>query len=94
MRSVFLNLFLCIVLLYFVANALSGEQGLAQWAKLQKKEDALQQKLASLKVEKLEIQSRIERLSPETLDLDYIEEIARKRLAYVKKDEVIIVVDQ
>jgi cell division protein FtsB len=77
-------------LCYFAYSALSGEQGLARWTELQKKERELELELSNILAEKNEIRLRIGRLRPETLDLDYIEEIARERLAYAREDEIIL----
>ncbi len=90
MRSLMASLLLSLVLCYFAYNALTGDQGLAKWTALQKKEKELALVLKGIQSEKAEISSRIQRLSSETLDMDYVEELARKKLAYVREDEVIL----
>ncbi len=93
MRSSAANILLCLVLCYFAYHALVGDQGLARWTQLQKNEKALSAELLELRAEKQEIKDRIKRLRPETLDLDYVEEIARKKLAYAREDEYLVVVE-
>lgn len=90
MRSLLVTIILSLLLCYFAFSALTGEQGLANWTSLQKKEKELSLVLEAIQAEKLVVEARIKRLSPETLDLDYVEELARKKLAYAREDEVIL----
>lgn len=90
MRSLLVTIILSLLLCYFAFSALTGEQGLANWTSLQKKEKELSLVLEAIQAEKLAVEARIKRLSPETLDLDYVEELARKKLAYAREDEVIL----
>lgn len=90
MRSLFVSIVLSIVLVYFAYSALAGEQGLAKWTNLQKQEKELSLILEGIQQQKVAVQERIHRLSSDTLDLDYLEELARKKLAYAKSDEVIL----
>ena len=90
MRSTVANVVLCGVLCYFTYQALSGEQGLARWTELQKQERELEAHLTLLMSEKSQIEARIERLQADNLDLDYVDELARKKLAYAAPDEIIL----
>ncbi|MFC7290512.1 FtsB family cell division protein [Hirschia litorea] len=90
MRSFVISIVLSLVLVYFAYNALAGDQGLAKWTDLQKQEKELSLVLEGIQREKLDTQTRIDRLSSETLDLDYLEELARKKLAYARSDEIIL----
>ncbi len=90
MRSLLATFVLSLVLFYLAYNALAGDQGLAKWTNLQKQEKELILELEVIQAEKDAVYQKIYRLRPETLDLDYIEEIARKKLAYARKDEVIL----
>ncbi|ACT59377.1 FtsB family cell division protein [Hirschia baltica] len=90
MRSLLATFVLSLVLFYLAYNALAGDQGLAKWTNLQKREKELILELEVIQGEKDVVYEKIHRLRPETLDLDYIEEIARKKLAYAREDEVIL----
>lgn len=94
MRTVISTTLLCAVLCYFAYNALSGDQGLSKWTSLQKQEKLLTQELDIILAEKEALTLRIERLRPESLDLDYVEELARKKLAYAREDEIILKLPQ
>lgn len=90
MRSTVANVALCCVLCYFTYHALSGDQGLARWTELQKQERELEAHLALIITEKGQIEARIARLQADNLDLDYVGELARKKLAYAGPDEIIL----
>ncbi len=78
------------LLVYFCYHALAGDQGLAAWAELQKQEEALETQLADLEIRRDEIQAALVRLRDPTMDLDYVEEIARTQLSYVRPDELLV----
>jgi cell division protein FtsB len=80
------------MILYFVYHALSGDQGLAAWSGLQKDETSLEADLDKLKIEHAALEQSLVRLRDTSLDLDYVEEIARTRLSYVRPDEVLVAV--
>lgn len=80
------------LILYFSYHAIAGGQGLAAWGTLQQEEEALQTEIKTLKAERVSLEKSLERLHDRTLDLDYVEEIARTRLSYVRPDEVLVAV--
>lgn len=80
------------LILYFSYHAIAGEQGLAAWGNLQKQEDSLLAEIDTLKAERAALEISLERLRDRTLDLDYVEEIARTRLSYVRPDEILVAV--
>jgi cell division protein FtsB len=83
---------LCLAILYFSWHALAGEQGLARWAALQADERELEAELERLGVERAELVATLARLRPATLDLDYVEEIARAELALAAPGEFLVAV--
>ncbi|MBI1359597.1 MAG: septum formation initiator [Alphaproteobacteria bacterium] len=78
------------VILYFSYHALAGEQGLAHWAQLQTQEDDLRAQLADIEARRDALKVSIARLKDDTLDLDYVEEIARTKLSYARPDELLV----
>jgi cell division protein FtsB len=80
----------CVAIVYFSYHALAGEQGLAAWTKLQEKEEQLTAELQRLKTERAALQHSLGKLRDSTIDLDYVEEIARVRLSYARADELIV----
>ena len=80
------------LILYFSYHALAGEQGLARWTALQGEEERLQAQIVELKAEREVLEASLVRLRDRTMDLDFIEEIARTKLSYVRPDEVLVAV--
>jgi cell division protein FtsB len=80
------------LILYFSYWALAGDQGLARWTELQGKEEQLEADIERLKSERDALAASLVRLRDQTMDLDYIEEIARTKLSYVRPDEVLVAV--
>jgi cell division protein FtsB len=80
------------LILYFSYHALAGDQGLARWTELQGEEEKLQTEIVKLKAEREALEASLVRLRDRTMDLDYVEEIARTKLSYVRPDEVLVAV--
>jgi cell division protein FtsB len=80
------------LILYFSYHALAGDQGLARWTELQGLEEKLQAEIVKLKAERDALEASLVRLRDRTMDLDYVEEIARTKLSYVRPDEVLVAV--
>jgi cell division protein FtsB len=78
------------VVLYYSYHGLAGEYGLLRWSELQAEEARLRSDLEGLEAERSRMETRLARLRDSSLDLDYLEEIARVRLAYVRPDEVLV----
>ncbi len=80
------------LILYFSYHALAGDQGLAAWTQLQAQESQLKADIERLKSEKSTLQASLVRLRDKTIDLDYVEEIARTKLSFVRPDELLVAV--
>jgi cell division protein FtsB len=74
---------MCLMLLFIVF----GENGLTDLYKLKMEKDNLLKKNDELKKENLSLYREIERLKNDT---GYVEDVARKELGVIGKDEVII----
>jgi cell division protein FtsB len=88
-----LSLGLGAAILYLGAHAVTGRQGLVAYVDLQAQERALEQRVASLEEERAQLEARAERLRPETLDLDYLDERARITLAAGDSEELVFTLD-
>lgn len=80
------------LILYFSYHALAGDQGLAAWTELQNEEARLAGEIEKLKTEKATLEASLVRLRDKTIDLDYVEEIARTKLSFVRPDELLVAV--
>lgn len=80
------------LILYFSYHALAGDQGLAAWTELQNEEARLTKQIDTLKLEKANLEASLVRLRDKSMDLDYVEEIARTKLSFVRPDELLVAV--
>ena len=80
------------LILYFSYHALAGEQGLAAWTELQHEEARITADIARLKTERATLEVSLVRLRDRSMDLDYVEEIARTKLSFVRPDELLVAV--
>ena len=75
---------------YLSFAALQGEHGLLSLFRVEAQETRLRGELSALRAERATISDKTERLSAEHLDLDLLDEQARKVLGLGRPDEIII----
>jgi len=90
LKAIVLPTVLGAVILYFSYHALAGEQGLAAWTRLQEEERELAARLDEITAERQVLEASLARLRDDTLDVDYIEELARTKLSYARPDEILV----
>jgi cell division protein FtsB len=78
---------------YFGYHAVSGSRGLLAWREVSTELAAGQQELDAVRAERGALESKVERLRPESLDPDLIDELARKQLSFVEPLDVLILLD-
>ncbi|MEM9739158.1 MAG: septum formation initiator family protein [Pseudomonadota bacterium] len=93
MRSRFAGFGLTALMLYFAFHAFAGETGLGTWSDMQAERAQKQATLEALEAEIALKESDIRRLTPGSVDPDFIETLARERLAFVYPDELILLSD-
>ncbi|HAE25948.1 MULTISPECIES: FtsB family cell division protein [Hyphomonas] len=81
---------LCLVILYFAYHAFAGEKGLGRWTDAQLELQDRKAELAQINSEIEHLRSDIRRLTPGSVDRDYVEALARQKLAFVYPDEVVL----
>ena len=89
--SFLITFFISIYLIYFLIN---GQRGLLKYFYLTKQNQEYSQTLAKLKVENQYYNDRINRLKPNTVDLDFLDEQVRKKLGFIDKNEIVIILDK
>jgi cell division protein FtsB len=89
-RRHWLVLFAYGLAIYFGYHALSGSRGLLAWQELNRELEATQQELADLRAERADLEHKVSRLRPDSLDPDLIDEVARRNLSLVEPLDVII----
>ena len=89
--SFLITFFIFIYLVYFLVN---GQRGLLKYLYLAKQAEKYNHTLANLKAENDYYIDRTKRLQPNTVDLDYLDEQARKNLGLIDKNEIVIILDK
>ncbi len=79
-----------ILLSYFSYHMVQGEQGVLSLLQLKAKVEQAESLHAGLRAERLELETRVALLRPDSLDPDMIEERARVMLNFAHPDEVVI----
>jgi cell division protein FtsB len=75
---------------YLTFAALQGEHGLFRLFQIEAQEKKLRAELAELRTARETIENKTERLSTDALDLDLLDEQARKTLGLGRPDEILI----
>ena len=78
-------LFINILYVFFYGN-----RGLISYYKLSNKSDLMEEHLVSLEKYNILLEDKIERLNPNTLDLDFLDEQLRLQTGKFNKNEIII----
>lgn len=81
---------LSLLVLYFAFHAFAGEKGLGRWTDAQIELEEKQRQLAAIQAENERLRVDIRRLTPGSVDKDYVEAIARDKLAFVYPGEVVL----
>jgi len=75
---------------YFSYSAVQGPYGLLNLFKIETREAQLEKQLDAITLQRVAAQNRTHRLSDEYLDLDLLDEQARKVLGLIRGGEIII----
>ena len=75
---------------YFSYAAIQGKYGLFRLIQVEAQSQTLERELAELRTERAVIENKTRRLSTDYLDLDLLDEQARKVLGMARGDEIII----
>ncbi|MCE3232069.1 MAG: Septum formation initiator [Rickettsiaceae bacterium] len=74
---------------YFAYHVISGERGLMALMRLSKQVEESRNNLDQVVADKLRLEHRVSLLRDNSLDLDLLDEQAKRLLGYVDKDEVV-----
>lgn len=84
---------LLVFYLYIGFHAFSGSQGLVRWMEQADRADHLQVRLTALESRRADLQTQVDLLSADSLDLDTLDIEARRRLYVAKPGEITIWLD-
>ena len=89
--SFLITFFIFLYLVYFLVY---GQRGLLQYFYLSNQNQEYKETLAQLTSENQYISNRIKKLQPNTVNLDFLDEQARKKLGLIDKNEIVIILDE
>ena len=89
--SFLITFFIFLYLVYFLVY---GQRGLLQYFYLSKQNQEYKETLAQLTSENQYISNRIKKLQPNTVDLDFLDEQVRKKLGFIDKNEIVIILNE
>ena len=89
MTSRLAGFILSALIVYFAVHTFAGEQGLSEWSAKQDRVLRLEAELVDVQTEIERLKSDIKRLTPGTVDSDFVEALAREKLAFVRPNEII-----
>lgn len=81
---------LTLLVLYFAFHAFAGEKGLGRWTDAQIELETRKAELASMEADIERLRIDIRRLTPGSVDPDYVEALARDKLAFVYPGEIVL----
>ena len=82
------------IFLYLVYFLIYGQRGLLQYFYLSKQNQVYNERLSQLTSENQYLSNRIKKLQPNTLDLDFLDEQVRKKLGFIDKNEIVIILEK
>ena len=83
-----------VVIGYFLAAAVVGENGVLSWGEYRRTKVERQAHLDQLKAEQARLANRSHLLDPRQTDPDLAEEMTRRDLGVVRPDEVVVPLDK
>jgi cell division protein FtsB len=82
---------LVLLVLYFAFHAFAGEKGLGRWTDAQIALETKERELAVVVADIERLKVDIRRLTPGSVDPDYVEALAREKLAFAYPDEIVLI---
>lgn len=83
------SLFLAFMFFYFAFHLITGERGLFAYVQLKGELMEASNKASAVHEAKMDLANKVSGLRSETLNLDLLEEVARRDLGYSRKDELV-----
>lgn len=90
-KYTFINFLLFALLIYFIFHAIAGNRGVIAYLRLYDSIEKLEDEVKTLKAERIELEHKVNLLKS-SIDLDMLDEQARRVLGVAKDDEKVFVV--
>ena len=82
------------VFLYLIFILINGERGILSYYKIKYQQNNLSSKLTELNKDNDFFVNKINKLQPNTIDLDYLDELLREKTGFIDKNEIVILSNQ
>jgi len=92
--TAFFTLFILLFAVYFSYHIFNGDRGLLALMQLKKKVDEAHMQLDITKAERLKLEHDVRLMSDDSLDLDMLDEQARKLLGFANQKETVYSLDK
>lgn len=92
-KALTFNSLMFLLIIYFIYHSISGERGILAYVKLKKQLVVRSEILNELKTERKKLEASVKLINPKTLDKDMVDELARRELGLIGKDEVMLILD-
>ncbi len=86
-----LNLIIYLLVIYFIYHSLNGERGIFAYQRLSKELQTKREILNKLSAEKAQLENKVKLISKDKVDLDMLDELARKKLGLAGKNDIMII---
>lgn len=93
LRHLLLYGFTGFIMAYFAYHALSGSKGAWALYRISGEIVEAQKRLDVVRAERMNMEARVAGMYEKSLDLDLLDEQARRQLAYAGKDEIVMYLD-
>lgn len=90
-KGIYLSLFYGFLGLYILFNSLTGERGIISWMQQSSEFQQTQQELQQFTARRENLELKVSRLSGNAIDLDLLEEEARRSLGKSKSTEMVVI---
>jgi cell division protein FtsB len=92
-RLIAANALVYLLILYFIAHSFTGDRGLIAYSNYRKQFKELQAQSQDIEHELEELNNKVLLLNSKSVNLDLVEELAKKNLGYAHRKEKILMVD-
>lgn len=92
-KALTFNSLMFLLIIYFTYHSISGERGVMAYIKLKKQLVIRSEMLLELQTQRKKLDASVKLINPKTLDKDMVDELARRELGLIGKDEVMVILD-
>ena len=82
---------LVLISCYFIYHTIAGKRGVIVMIEQSKEFAELEKQLENIRADKITLENKVKHLKPESLDLDLVEEQAKKELGFANQQEEIVI---